>query len=169
MRAAGDEDCLTRHGGRSSAGKSPLKLDGRWITSMPCRLRISGSGSACGKQRRRYGNSHMAFEISIIINSTELDNLVRRAPELDPIIADLVSADIREGAYERAPKRTGFMANNIVREVIGAIFRIIAMADYSGYVEFGTRKMGAQPFMVPATEAADIDGACQEALDRVGF
>lgn len=111
----------------------------------------------------------MAFTINIVINSTGLDGLIQRAPEIDPIICDLVSEDIQGGAKDRAAVRTGFMRDNIQRYVEGARFRVVAEAGYSGFLEFGTRKMGAQPFVIPAVEAADIDGAAQEALKRVGF
>jgi HK97 gp10 family phage protein len=111
----------------------------------------------------------VAFTITVTINSTGLDGLIQHAPQIDPIIADLVSSDILAGAKRRAAVRSGFMRNNIIRVVEGPRFRVIARAGYSGFVEFGTRKMGAQPFMLPATEAADVDGAAQAALKRVGF
>jgi HK97 gp10 family phage protein len=111
----------------------------------------------------------MAFVIKVIIRSGPLDHLIEHAAELDPIIADLVSEDIQAGAKMRAAVDTGFMRDNIDREVNGGRFLVIARADYSGFVEYGTRFMGAQPFMTPAVEAADYDGAAQEALKRIGF
>lgn len=111
----------------------------------------------------------MPFLIRIVIHNDELTELQRRAPELDNIICDLVSQDIQDGARINAPVRTGFMRDNIRRYPEGRRFRVIAEAEYSGFVEYGTRRMAAQPYMTPAVEGADYDGACQTALARTGF
>lgn len=58
-------------------------------------------------------------------------------------------------AKQIAPKRTGFMANNILVEPVkktatSVTGTVNANADYSSFVEFGTYKMSAQPFIRPA-------------------
>ena len=62
-------------------------------------------------------------------------------------------------AKQIAPKRTGFMANNILVEPVkktatSVTGTVNAKADYSSFVEFGTYKMSAEPFMRPAVSAA---------------
>ena len=65
------------------------------------------------------------------------------------------TGQVQAQAKQIAPKRTGYMANNISVEpvkktatsVTGAVN---AKADYSSFVEFGTYKMSAQPFIRPA-------------------
>lgn len=57
-----------------------------------------------------------------------------------------------------APKRTGFMANNIIVEPVkktatSVTGTINAKADYSSFVEFGTYKMSAEPYIRPAVSA----------------
>ena len=75
------------------------------------------------------------------------DELKQRVEE---VVADTAEA-IADGAYTRAPKRTGFMADSIGydRE------RVWVEADYASYVNYGTRWMHAQPFF---SEAVAIDG-----------
>jgi len=62
---------------------------------------------------------------------------------------------VQAQAKHIAPKRTGFMANNILVEPIkktatSVTGTVNAKADYSSFVEFGTYKMSAQPFIRPA-------------------
>jgi HK97 gp10 family phage protein len=60
---------------------------------------------------------------------------------------------IAQGAVQRAPRRTGELAESIGVEQIGP-FEYAVVADIPWrFLEFGTVKMGAQPFMVPAAEA----------------
>lgn len=66
-------------------------------------------------------------------------------------------AKTQERAKSIAPVRTSFMRDNInvfpvekkTDEVIGTVE---SEADYSSYVEFGTKKMAAEPFMRPAVK-----------------
>lgn len=61
------------------------------------------------------------------------------------------ATDLQATAFRRAPKRTGFMATHIVIKKRGPIrYDIVAQADYSEFVEKGTSRMAAQPFMQPA-------------------
>lgn len=66
---------------------------------------------------------------------------------------------VQAQAKHIAPKRTGFMANNILVEPVkktatSVTGTVNAKADYSSFVEFGTYKMAAEPFMRPAVSAA---------------
>lgn len=111
----------------------------------------------------------MGISIRVVIDTSKIDRLAAAAQGLDSDIADLVSQDIQFGAKARAAVRTGAMRDNIERTTSGGRFTVISLVEYSSFVEFGTSRMAAQPFMVPATEAADIDGACKEALRNAGF
>lgn len=68
---------------------------------------------------------------------------------------ETTTGQVRDQAKQIAPKRTGNMANNITAEpvkktVTSVTGTVNAKADYSSFVEFGTYKMSAQPFMRPA-------------------
>lgn len=69
------------------------------------------------------------------------------------------TSQVQAQAKQIAPKRTGFMANNILVEPVkktatSVTGTVNAKADYSSFVEFGTYKMSAEPFIRPAISAA---------------
>lgn len=69
------------------------------------------------------------------------------------------TGQVQATAKQVAPKRTGYMANNISIEPVkktatSVTGTVNAKADYSSFVEFGTYKMAAEPFMRPAVSAA---------------
>lgn len=71
----------------------------------------------------------------------------------------LTTGQVQATAKQVAPKRTGYMANNIsvdqVKKTASSVTGTVnAKADYSSFVEFGTYKMSAQPFIRPAVSAA---------------
>ncbi|EGP5432015.1 hypothetical protein CUN19_03885 [Enterococcus faecium] len=60
---------------------------------------------------------------------------------------------VEKRAKELAPWDTGFLSNNIYSLMTGTLQgKIISPADYSIYIEEGTRKMAAQPFLYPAVK-----------------
>ena len=109
------------------------------------------------------------FTIKVVVRDARLAEIARRAPELDERIAETVAAEIFVGAVMRAAVDTGFMRDHIEYRVDGRKFHIVSQAGYSAFVEFGTSKMAAQPFMIPSVEAADLDGAVTEALRHLGL
>lgn len=71
----------------------------------------------------------------------------------------VTTGQVQATAKQVAPKRTGYMANNISVEPVkktatSVTGTVNAKADYSSFVEFGTYKMSAQPFIRPAVSAA---------------
>lgn len=65
-----------------------------------------------------------------------------------------VAFDIEAQAKQRAPVRTGYLRSAIQTTVESEkMATVVAGASYSAYQEFGTYKMSAQPYMVPAIEA----------------
>lgn len=70
-------------------------------------------------------------------------------------------------ASQIAPRDTGYMAEHIhAEQTADGDAAVISEAPYSGYVEFGTYKMAAQPFMRPAIDEGqnDILKAASKAL-----
>jgi HK97 gp10 family phage protein len=58
-----------------------------------------------------------------------------------------------QNAQANAPVDTGFMRDNItITESSDTSITITSEAGYSGFVEYGTRKMDSQPFFEPAIE-----------------
>ena len=61
--------------------------------------------------------------------------------------------DIEGRAKGRSPVDTGNLKNSIQGSMTGRTEgRVDAGAEYAVYVEFGTYKMGALPYLIPATE-----------------
>ena len=61
---------------------------------------------------------------------------------------------IRSAEGEFPATDTGFLASNIFvkRSYTGLSGEVISKANYSAFLEFGTSKMGARPFMQPSLE-----------------
>jgi HK97 gp10 family phage protein len=65
------------------------------------------------------------------------------------------ASDIAADARNRAPRRTGRLAQSIRTEVRGTRGRVTADVPYVVPVEYGTSRQAAQPFMRPAALAAE--------------
>jgi len=86
-----------------------------------------------------------------------------KALENIPWICPVAAAeDIADIAREIAPVDTGFLRDHIKAVHLSKYSQIVANAKYAGYVEFGTWKMAAQPYLRPA-----IDQHQREILNTV--
>lgn len=63
-------------------------------------------------------------------------------------------AAIGDDAQAGAPVDTGELRESIRRSQRGMFGRVQATARHAGFVEFGTSKAPAQPYMMPAVEKA---------------
>lgn len=64
-----------------------------------------------------------------------------------------IAKDIERDAKTRAPVDTGNLKSSIGSgRVDHLLYEIVAKANYAAFVEFGTVRMGAQPFLGPAVE-----------------
>lgn len=65
-----------------------------------------------------------------------------------------VAHDVLADAVERAPHDTGNLKGSGSAAKVGpATWRVGFAADYAAFQEFGTSRMAAQPFLVPAWHA----------------
>lgn len=78
------------------------------------------------------------------------DTLTRRASQ----VVRKAALDTMADAKTLAPVDTGNLRNSITTDARqGDLVAVVeATADYSAYVEFGTRRMRPQPFMRPAQD-----------------
>jgi HK97 gp10 family phage protein len=101
----------------------------------------------------------------MVATGIETDGLDEWISRLDDIAATLSQeiADALQAAGDAfindaqasAPVDTGFLRDNI--QVVSSSdteLVIESQADYSGFVEYGTSRMSAQPFFEPAIESA---------------
>jgi hypothetical protein len=64
---------------------------------------------------------------------------------------DTVTALVTESAVAKAPRRTGHLKASIHSSGSASSgYRVIADADYAAYVERGTDKFAAEPYLRPA-------------------
>ena len=76
-----------------------------------------------------------------------------KALENIPWIAPVAAAErVADIARANAPVDTGWMRDNIKAVHLSRYSQVVANAKYSGYVEFGTYKMAAQPYLRPAID-----------------
>lgn len=82
------------------------------------------------------------------------NNLPRFRRALTPMVAQMVAKaalDIEAHAKSMAPIDTGALANSIGAEQVGELSWVVRVGVHYGiYVEFGTFKMAAQPYLTPA-------------------
>lgn len=100
---------------------------------------------------------------------SRLDIIARSLPhEVDPAMKIAANA-ISEGAKERVPVESGDLRNAIHVEDIEDGYRVVGGSGdvfYGHFVEHGTVKLPARPFMAPAAEAVrnNIDSLVRAAL-----
>lgn len=77
---------------------------------------------------------------------------------------------VEAGAKQRAPVDTGFLRNSIsttVRDTKdGAVGEVGPTANYGGFVELGTSRMGPQPYLRPASDA--VEPSFTALLEKLG-
>lgn len=66
------------------------------------------------------------------------------------------TVELTAAAIRNAPVDTGALSRSIVPEVTDLVGRVVPTAEYAPYVEYGTRYMGAQPFIGPAFQTQSV-------------
>jgi HK97 gp10 family phage protein len=84
-----------------------------------------------------------------------------RLPQVPAQVRTLLSQEVAKAAHEiearskaLAPVKTGLLRRSIhtVMAANGQSATVGPSVEYGAYVEFGTRRMGARPYMRPAAE-----------------
>ena len=107
-----------------------------------------------------------SFKLSGI---NQLEKALKKSANLDDIknVVKMNGAELQTNAQKKASVDTGFMKRSITIEIIdgGMTAKIVSMAEYSAYVNYGTRFQTANPFM---TNSYDIQKLKFKAsLDRL--
>ena len=90
--------------------------------------------------------------ISVKVNDTVLRRVLTSLPGVGMRIARACAFNGLNYAKTVVPVDTGFLRSTLGVEESGKIVKIVAMAGYASFVELGTYKMGAQPYLRPAYE-----------------
>jgi HK97 gp10 family phage protein len=97
--------------------------------------------------------------VSISVDTSDAEQVLARfaakaTRQTKQAVAE-AALDIQRYAKRAAPVRTGFLRNSIIVDFIhNYSAQVSAHANYSAYVEYGTYKANAQPYMRPAAEKA---------------
>lgn len=89
----------------------------------------------------------------IVVKYNNLPKIAAKLPEAVSEIVRKAAFDVEAHAKTIVPVDTGTLKNSINTEFPSQSKAIIAPhTEYAIYVEFGTRRMRAQPYMRPAAE-----------------
>ena len=93
----------------------------------------------------------MSFSVSV--DTTKLNEIIAKLPGNRDKIIRATALHVLGEARKRAPVRTGFMRDNSEVTDGDGYKNIEFHQEYAAYVELGTWKMAARPFLKPAIEA----------------
>lgn len=89
--------------------------------------------------------------------------MAKLTAQLEAVGLAFTTADLVEGALiiaiqaeNNCPVDTGFLRSTVFVQESGQDVEIGFSAPYASYVEFGTYKMAAQPFLRPAFDEAEL-------------
>jgi HK97 gp10 family phage protein len=95
----------------------------------------------------------MHFDVSELQDlEGDLEKGAARVEALAPKVVAKSAHDIERDAKIIAPVDTGTLESSISSTIDGLSAEIGPHTDYEAYVEYGTSKMHAQPYMGPAAE-----------------
>ena len=78
------------------------------------------------------------------------------------------AASVKEEAMRLVPVKTGYLRSTIYATVQGWVATIGASATYAIFVEMGTRRMAAEPYLWPAVYGAlpELESLIVEAIEQ---
>ncbi len=93
------------------------------------------------------------MSISVSVDTSKLDAIIAKLPGNRDKIIKAAAFHVLGEARKRAPVATGALRDN--SEVVNGdgYTNVEFRQEYAAYVELGTHKMAAQPFLTPAVEA----------------
>ena len=94
------------------------------------------------------------MSIVVKLDTRRLDTLLSAIGPRAQAHIGRTSYNVQAGAQMRAPVDTGALKNSLhVEHMARLLNRVADGVEYGIYQEFGTHKMAAQPFLIPAIEA----------------
>jgi HK97 gp10 family phage protein len=105
--------------------------------------------------------------IRVTVDKRALNNLITTLPARVDAIAQRGAEQTAKSARVLVPVRTGALRASIRAERTPGGYAVRAgggAVDYAAYVEFGTRRMAAQPYLRPALESVQWENIAHTAL-----
>jgi HK97 gp10 family phage protein len=92
--------------------------------------------------------------VTIHIKSNRFPEIAKQFHNEASQVVRKTTFDVEAGAKRLAPVDTGLLRNSIQSLLEGDLTGVVfTNVEYSVYLEYGTRRMSARPFMTPALEA----------------
>lgn len=107
---------------------------------------------------------------TIEITFNRFPEIAAKLPVETSTVVRKTAFDVEAHAKTIVPVDTGALKNSITTEMDSSVSAIVAPhTEYAEYVEFGTYKMAAQPYMTPAAEAVrpGFEAAMKQLLERL--
>lgn len=112
----------------------------------------------------------MAASTKIVIKYNNLPKIAAKLPDVANAIVRKAAFDVEGHAKTVVPVDTGKLKNSIATEFPSRTSAVIAPhTEYAIYVEYGTRRQRAKPYMRPAAEkvAPSFLEACQRLEEKL--
>ena len=93
----------------------------------------------------------MSFSVSV--DTSKLDEIIAKLPGNRDKIVKATAMHVLGEARKRAPVQTGFLRDHSEVTDGEGYANVEFHAEYAPFVELGTYKMNARPFLTPAIEA----------------
>ena len=98
------------------------------------------------------------MSISVSVDTTKLNEIIAKLPGNRDKIVKAVAFEVLREAQQKAPVDTGALRANAdvnTKYAGDGIMSVEFYQEYAPYVELGTYKMAARPFLKPAVEAGE--------------
>ena len=98
------------------------------------------------------------MSLSISVDTTKLNEIIAKLPANRDKIVKAVAFEVLREAQQKAPVDTGALRANAdvnTKYAGDGIMSVEFYQEYAPYVELGTYKMAARPFLTPAVEAGE--------------
>lgn len=114
----------------------------------------------------------MANQTTVTIKFNHFPEIAAALPEKTKAVVAKAALDVEGNAKNTVPVDTGNLKSSISTEFEndGLTAIVAPHTEYAAYVEFGTRRMTAQPYMTPAAERVRpaFIGAMEQMLQEIG-
>ena len=107
----------------------------------------------------------MNIKVRTTIHDNRIPGIIARFPGAVSAVVKKTAFEIENEAKALCPVDTGALKRSIMADVQEFSATIAPHTDYDAYVEFGTWKMGAQPYMRPAADK--VEPQFVEAIDQI--
>lgn len=97
----------------------------------------------------------MNISVSIQVKDNRIPQLIAAYPDMVSEVIRKATFDIEREAKGICPVDTGTLRNSINSEVQDYTGVVSTNLDYAGYVEFGTYKKEARPYMMVAAQLVE--------------